>query len=52
MVNDDHGDERMITLDDLREAAEASGISLSDVLRNLKEAAQMGETQESPVSSE
>jgi hypothetical protein len=52
MVNDDHGDERMITLDDLRAAAEASAISVSDVVRNLEEAARMAETEETPVSSE
>ena len=52
MIHDDHGDERLITLEDLQQAAEASGISVSQVVRNLQEAAQQGETEEAPVSPE
>jgi hypothetical protein len=36
--NDDHGDERNITLNDLQEAGQAAGIPLDDVLRNIEEA--------------
>ena len=52
MIHDDHGDERLITLEDLQQAAEASGISVSEVVRNLQAAAQQGETEEAPVSPE
>lgn len=52
MVHDNHGDERMITLDDLQQAADASGISVADVVRNLEEAAEQGEAEGYPVSSE
>jgi hypothetical protein len=33
-----HGDDRHITLEDLEEAAEAAGITLEEVLRNLQAA--------------
>jgi hypothetical protein len=33
-----HGDDRHITLEDLEEAAQAAGITLEDVLRNLQAA--------------
>ena len=36
---DDHGDDRHITLMDLKEAAEAADISVNEVVENLKEAA-------------
>ena len=42
MVNEDHGDERMITLTDLEEAAEASGISVREVVQNLQAAVSQG----------
>lgn len=35
--NDQHGDERHITLDDVRAAAEASEISLEEAKRNIIE---------------
>jgi len=39
MVNEDHGDERMITLADLEEAA---GISVREVVENLQSAISQG----------
>jgi len=42
MVNEDHGDERMITLTDLQEAAEASGIGVQEVVQNLQAAVSQG----------
>jgi hypothetical protein len=35
---DDHGDQRNITMKDLQAAASASGISLDDVAENIDEA--------------
>lgn len=53
MINDDHGDERMITMDDLEQAAEASDISVPDVVKNLRDAAdRKGEAAESPTSAQ
>ena len=37
MADENHGDERHITMDDLREAAEASGTSVDEVVRNIQE---------------
>ena len=34
-VNDDHGDERNITMDSLQEAAEAAGKPLGEVATNI-----------------
>lgn len=39
MVNEDHGDPRHITLNNLEAAAEAAGIAVEDVVRNIDEAA-------------
>ena len=42
MVNEDHSDPRHITLNNLEEAAEAAGIAVEDVVRNIEEAASTG----------
>lgn len=52
MVHDDHGDERMITLDDLERAAEASDITVDEVVGNLREATQQPETESAHASSD
>jgi nitrogen fixation-related uncharacterized protein len=41
--NDDHGDRRHIILDDLEQAAAASGLSLDEVAQNISEAATVGD---------
>jgi hypothetical protein len=46
---DDHGDDRHITLRDLEEAAEASDITVQEVMENLREAA--GSRQEASTRS-
>jgi hypothetical protein len=38
MVNEDHGDDRHITLDDLQAAAAAAGLSVADVAQNIQDA--------------
>lgn len=38
-IHDNHGDDRMITMNDLEQAAEASDITVSDVVKNLEDAA-------------
>jgi predicted nucleic acid-binding Zn-ribbon protein len=38
--NDDHGDDRHITGDQIRDAAEAADISVTEVVNNLQQAAQ------------
>ncbi|MEX1253332.1 MAG: hypothetical protein WEE64_03230 [Dehalococcoidia bacterium] len=43
LVNEDHGDERHITLDDLQEAADAAGTDIDQVLTNLQESVKLGE---------
>lgn len=43
LVNEDHDDERHITLDDLQEAAHAAGTDIDQVLNNLQEAVKLGE---------
>ena len=35
--NDDHNDQRNITMDDLQQAADAAGISVDEVARNIEE---------------
>jgi hypothetical protein len=35
--NEDHGDQRNITIDGLQQAADASGISVDEVVRNIQE---------------
>jgi hypothetical protein len=35
--NDDHGDERNITYDDLKAASDAAGASVEEVLNNFNE---------------
>ena len=37
VLNDDHGDERHITLDDLKSAAEAAEIPVDEAVRNFDE---------------
>jgi hypothetical protein len=36
--DDDHGDQRNITMSDLRGASEAAGVGMNDVARNIDEA--------------
>jgi hypothetical protein len=38
MVNEDHGDERHLTLDDLEAAASAADLSVADVAQNIQDA--------------
>ncbi len=56
MFDEDHGDNRMITLMDLREAADASGISVQEVVRNLQAAVSQSSSPdaeaEAPVGAE
>ena len=40
--NDDHGDQRNITLDDLNQAAQAAGTTRDKVLQNIMNGAQVG----------
>ncbi|HET9477177.1 MAG TPA: hypothetical protein VFP63_06795 [Dehalococcoidia bacterium] len=39
MFEDDHGDDRHITIQDLQAAADAAGVTVEEVANNLKEAA-------------
>ena len=41
--NDDHGDRRNITMDDLEQAAVASGLSVDEVAENVSQAAIVGD---------
>ncbi|MER3436549.1 MAG: hypothetical protein C4346_02375 [Chloroflexota bacterium] len=45
--HDDHGDPRHITLERLEQAAEASGISVTDVVHNLQEGVHTAQSQAS-----
>jgi hypothetical protein len=40
--NDDHGDDRNITYDDLKTAAEAAEIQVDEAVRNLEETIKKG----------
>ena len=40
MFEDDHGDSRHLTIQDLQAAAEAAGISVQEVVENLQAAAE------------
>jgi hypothetical protein len=40
--NDDHGDQRNITMDDLNQAAQAAGTTRDKVLQNIMNGAQVG----------
>ena len=46
-LNEDHGDERHITLQDLQGAADAADISLDEVSQILREAATQGSRNDS-----
>jgi hypothetical protein len=48
--NDDHGDDRNITMNDLQEAGQAAGIPLEDVVRNIEEGASNQEDAEPAAS--
>ncbi len=50
LVNEDHGDDRHLTLRDLEEAAAAAGIDVGQVVNNLQEAVDLGAA-ESAASS-
>ena len=41
--NDDHGDKRNITMNQLEEAAQAAGVSIGDVCQNIEAATQDSE---------
>ena len=43
--DEDHGDDRHITMKDLRAAAEAAGTTVTEVVNNLQEAAQQTEAE-------
>lgn len=43
MFEDDHGDNRHITIQDLQAAAEAAGITVQEVVDNLQAAASQGQ---------
>jgi len=45
-VNEDHGDERHITMSDLEEAAVAADVSVDEVVQNLQAAVGQEETAE------
>jgi hypothetical protein len=45
MFDEDHGDDRHITMKDLRAAAEAADTTVTEVVNNLQEAAQQTETE-------
>ena len=45
-VNEDHGDERHITMSDLEEAAVAADVSVDEVVQNLQAAVRQEETAE------
>jgi hypothetical protein len=38
MYENDHGDERHLTMEDLRRAAEAAGVGIDQVARNIQQA--------------
>jgi hypothetical protein len=40
--NDEHGDARHITMDQLKAAAEAAGITVDEVVSNMQEMAKKG----------
>ena len=42
--NERHGDDRHITQDDLRQAADAANISLDEAVRNISSGTQQGES--------
>ncbi len=42
---EDHGDDRNITMKDLNAAASAGGVSFEDVFRNIQEASRQGANQ-------
>ena len=41
MVDDDHGDKRNITMNDLRQAAEAAGITPHEAAKNVQNSVNM-----------
>ena len=45
LVNEDHGDERHIILNDLQDAADAAETDIDQVLVNLQEAVKLGEAE-------
>ncbi len=46
-LNEDHGDERHITMDRLQEAAKAAKISVADAAANIEQAARGGHSSSS-----
>ena len=48
--NDDHGDSRHITMDQLEAAAKASGISTTEAARNIQQGASMSGAASSQAS--
>lgn len=49
--NEDHGDERHITMQDLEAAAEADGISVQEVIQNIAEGYQEAGGRETAYSA-
>ena len=45
--NEDHGDPRNLTMDDLQQAADAAGISVDEAARNIQE----GASERTPVGA-
>lgn len=45
MVDEDHGDERNLTMEDMRQAAEAAGISVQEVVQNVQRSVGSGNGQ-------
>ena len=50
--NDQHGDDRHITMDDVRSAAEASGISVEEASRNIQSGLKNADTGSSQRSTQ
>ena len=46
---DSHGDQRNITLNELRQAADAAGVDMQRVVENLKQAAGMSAARSGPT---
>jgi hypothetical protein len=49
-LDDDHGDDRHLTMSDLRDAATAAGISLEQVAEHLQDAVQQAGERDSASS--
>ncbi len=52
LVNEDHGDDRHLTLRDLEAAAEAAGIDVGQMVNNLQEAVELAQAETSATSAQ